>query len=446
MRRPRPLGRAVGLALVLILCAPEPARAQGEGDEQATRLRVRARHDVVLRWAPRYRLDVSLDPLGLEQRLWRRVDSLPLYHRAALSAHDLVDGRLDLHFAGWGALDLFADSEGGVAAGDVAIGYVELDLEPVRVWAGRRFVVYGPPGGLHVDGGGASVRSDFGLVAEAFVGRPVTPTRRLLLGPEPSFEGATLAYGARVAYADADKLGVSAGYAELWGQGLVGSRTVDLSGYWYPGLFRFEAGAKLDARDLGVAQARLGAALRAERHVTVDADYLHLEPARWIPPWSILSVFETSTYDELSAGSTWRPLRALALRAELAGRLFSRPEGQADPPLGYRAELVARIVPSPRPGTRLRVLVSRRGDGVIGYTLMTAGVAFDPWPDWVVAFDGAFGIDDDAERDAALARGTVELTPVDDWKVGLTLSLARTPIVEAEARAMLRATWTPEVP
>ena len=430
------------IALVILCVSAREVRAQTDSPP----VRIRARHDVLVRWAPRYRLDTSVDPLGLEQRLWRRVDSLPLYHRAALDARNLVDGHLSLHFSGWGALDLFADSEGGVAAGDVAIGFVEVDLAPVRLWAGRRFVTFGPPGGLHVDGGGASARTEFGLVAEAFVGRPVTPARVSLPGPEPAFDDATVAYGARVAYADAGTLSVSAGYAELWGNGILGSRTVDVAGYWYPGDLRVEAGAKVDVRSPGVAQARLGAAWRAERHVSVDADYLHLEPGRWIPPWSILSVFETSTYDELSAGVTWRPLRALALRGELAGRLYSRPDVQDEAPLGYRAEVTARVLPLPDPGVRLRVLISRRDDGVVGYTLLTAGAAFDPWPRWVIALDGAFGIDDDAERDSVLARATLEVHPADEWKVGVTLSVARTPIVEAETRAMLRASWSPGVP
>lgn len=411
------------------------------------RTRARARHDVVLRWAPRYRLDTTTDPLGLEQQLWRRVDSLPLYHRAALDVTDLADGHVSLHFAGWGALDLLADSEGGVAAGDVAIGYVEVELAPFDLWAGRRFVTYGPPGGLHVDGGGASTRTDFGMIVEAFVGRPVTPARVVLLGPEPGFEDeSAVAYGARVAYADAGTFGASAGYAERRGHGIVGSQTVDLAGYWYPGPLRVEAGTKVDVRDPGVAQARIGAALRVAPQVTVDADYLHLEPGRWIPPWSILSVFETTTFDEVSVGGTWRPMRPLTLRAELAGRMYSRPSGQTEPNLGYRAEVMARVLPLPDPGVRLRVLASRRDDGVVGYTVVMAGVAFDPWPAWVVAFDGAFAIDDAAQRDSLLARATVELTPEEAWKIGVTLSLARTPIVEAEARAMLRASWSPEVP
>lgn len=434
------MGRVL-LALIALL-APLPARAQEDG----VPVRARARHDAVLSWAPRYRLDTSTDPLGLEQQLWRRVETLPLYHRVALDASGLLDGRVSLHLSGWGALDLFADSSGSVAAGDLAIGYVELDLAPVQLWAGRRFVAYGPPGGLHVDGGGVSARAPFGLVAEAFVGRPVTPARASLLGPEPSFEGAAAAWGGRVAYADSGTLAVSAGYAEAWRHGIAESRTIDLAGSWDPGAVRVEAGAKVDARALGVAQARVGVAWAVLRELSVDADYLHLEPGRWIPAWSILSVFDTSTFDEIGAGVTVRPLRALALRAEGAARVYSA-SAQADdePRAGYRLDASARVLPQPGAGPRVRVAVSRRDDGTLGYTVLTAGAAFDPLDRVVATVDGAFAIDDQGGRESALGRASVDWSAFDDWAFGLTFAVARTPLALAETRAMLRIRWTPEV-
>ena len=438
--------------------APAPrAPAAGSGDDEPaadphpatarSSVRARARHDTVLSWSPRYQLDTTTGPLGLEEQMWRRVDALPLYHRVALDASGLADGLVSIHLAGWGAIDFLADSTGQIAAGDIAIGFVELALEPVRLWAGRRFVTYGPPGGLHVDGGGASVSSSIGLSAEAFVGRPVTPVRTSLLGPQPSFEGAAIAYGARVGWAEAGTAAASAGYAELWSHGIVSSRTVDIAAHWDPGDLRIEAATKLDVRDLGVAQARVGASYRIIPEVGIDADYLHVEPGRWIPPWSILSVFDTSTFDEAIVGSTVRPVRALAIRAEAAGRLYSSSNPQDDEPrLGYRAEISARVIPTGDPGPRLRFLASRRDDGTIGYTLVQLGAAFDPFAAIVVSLDGSFAIDDAGGRDAVIGRANVDWEPIAAWKIGLTVSVARTPIVEAETRAMLRVRWTPEVP
>ncbi len=438
------MGRVL-LALTMIGALAGPGLARAQRDQVP--VRARARHDAVLSWSPRYVLDTSLDPVGLEQQMWRRVDTLPLYHRVALDASGLLDGRVSIHLGGWGALDLFADSSGSVAAGDLAIGWVEVDLEPVRLWGGRRFVTWGPPGGLHVDGGGASVRAPFGLIVEAFGGRPVTPTRVSLLGPEPSFEGAAGAWGGRVAYSDAGTLGVSAGYAEIFRRGIVESRTIDVAGQWTPGDLRIEAGAKIDARAGGVAQARVGAAYRIVREVSVDADYLHLEPGRWIPPWSILSVFDTSTFDEIGAGVTVRPLRVLAIRAEGAARVYSATAMQDDEPrVGYRLEATGRVLPSPGAGPRVRVNVSRRDDGTIGYTVITAGAAFDPLEHVVATVDGAFAIDDAGGRESAIGRLSVDWRPFDEWSFGLTGALARTPIALAETRGMLRIRWSPEVP
>jgi hypothetical protein len=421
---------------VLAVALSTPAAAQVDAP------RYHARQDVMIAWAPRYVLDTTMGPLGLEQQLWRRVDMLPLYHRVSLDATN-VEGHVDLHFAGWGALDLMLDSDGGVGAGDVAIAYGEVSFEPVRLWAGRRFVTFGPPGGLHVDGGGASVRASFGLIAEAFAGRPVTPRFGALIGPQPSFDGAAIAYGARIAYADAGRLGASASYAELFSHGMVGVRVVDVAAYGAIDDVRIEGAAKVDVREPGVMLARANVDWRVMRELSLDAQYQHLEPARWIAPWSLLSVFETSAFDEAAVGGTVRPLRAVSIRAELAGRMYAA-TGQSDVSLGYRAELSARVLPGPS-GVRLHTMISRRDDGVVGFTVVTAGVAFDPIALVTLAIDGAYAIDDRAVRESAIGRLTVDVDVGRGWSLGGTISAASTPIAPAETRGMLRASWAPAV-
>jgi hypothetical protein len=257
------------------------------------------------------------------------------------------------------------------------------------------------------------------------------------------FEESAIAYGARAGYAESGVLAASAGYAEIWRRGVLGSRTVDVAATWDPGPLRFEGGVKLDVARLGVVQARVGVAAQLARELSVDADYLHLEPGRWIPTWSILSVFETSTFDETSVGATVRPVRMLAIRAELAGRLYSN-EIPGDARVGYRAELTARLAPDDS-DTAARVLVSRRDDGVIGYTVLSAGTAFDLVDMLSLAIDGAFAIDDAAQRVSAIGRGSLELSPDEEWAVGGTVALAHTAQSEAELRAMLRLRWSPEV-
>jgi hypothetical protein len=256
-----------------------------------------ARYDAVIGWASRYQLTTSPDPLGLEQRLWQRVDVLPFYHRLSVNGTLRLDRgvALSLHFSGWGTANLLADQGGGVAAGDVVLGYLELDVAPpgteapISLWVGRRFIAHGPPGGIQLDGGGARIGSRVGVFGELFVGRPVTPTRSSLLGPEPSFEGAGVAYGARVGYDDPGVFVASAAYAEQWGHGMLGSRTVDVTSLWDPGPVSLEGSLKLDVTSPAVVLARLAVLAPIVRELSIDLEGQHLEPARWIPPWSILS-------------------------------------------------------------------------------------------------------------------------------------------------------------
>jgi len=401
----------------------------------------RARHDVLVRWAPRYRLESEANPIGLEEQLWRRIEVLPMYHRVSLDVSDLIEGHLSLHLAGWGALDLFADSDGGVGAGDIAIAYADVTFEPVTLWAGRRFVTYGPPGGMHVDGGGVSVHADMGLIAEAFVGRPVTPTRTVLLGPQTSFEGAALAYGARIGYSDPGRVGLSAAFTETWGHGIVGSRVVDSVAYWHPGDVEFEGGLKLDVLDVGVLQGQLTARWRPAREGEVDVGYSHLEPGRWIPRWSILSVFETSTFDELVVGGTLRPVRPLALRLVASGRLYDRVQSD-EPNLGYRVALYGRVTPDGAGAPSLRAVIDRRDDGVIGYTLLQAGVALDLIEELGVGVDGSYAIDDAGRRESILGRVSADYRPASEWTLGATLSVAATPIAPDELRALFHLRWS----
>jgi hypothetical protein len=432
--------------------APEE-RARAEGARQAAAQAaaspwtVRSRHDYVFGWQARYRLDASADPLGLEQQLWRRVDQLIRYDRVSLDATLRIDEHTSvaLHLSGWNSSDFLSDLNGSAVAGDVAIGYAELSIAPVGLWVGRRFMTYGPPGGLHVDGGGASVHSTIGLYADAFAGRPVTPVRTSLLGPQPSFDGDAFAYGARVGFERAGLLAISASYAELWARGMLGSRTFDVSGSWDPGDLHVEGNIKIDAASGGISQARGVAIYQPVREVAVDLDYLHVEPRRWIPTWSILSVFETNVYDEGAAGITLRPSRLVALRAEGAARVYSL-VSSGEVRLGYRADLSARLMPSPFGGPTLRLQGSRRDDGTLGYTVITGGAALDVLSAIVITVDGAFALDDQGGRLSTIGRANVDWPVTREWTLGLTASLSRTPIADSETRAFLRVHWAPVGP
>lgn len=195
----------------------------------------------------------------------------------------------------------------------------------------------------------------------------------------------------------------------------------------------------------GIMQARAVALLTLMRELEVDVNYLHVEPSRWIAAWSILSAFETSNFDEVMTGVTVRVSRTLALRGEGAARVYSGRD-ERDASLGYRADLSARLMPGVDRGPSFRVQASRRGDGVLSYTVMTAGTAVDVWRGWIVAIDGGLALDDDGGRLSTIARANLDYDVLKTLRLGATASVARTPFVEAETRIMLRLRWTPEVP
>jgi hypothetical protein len=94
----------------------------------------------------------------------------------------------------------------------------------------------------------------------------------------------------------------------------------------------------------------------------------------------------------------------------------------------------------------LRVQASRRDDGVVGYTVVTAGAAFDVVPRVIVALDGAFAIDDAGARMTTVGRTSLDVDVTSGFRLGGTFSLTHAPIADAELRAMLRARWDGEAP
>jgi hypothetical protein len=206
-----------------------------------------------------------------------------------------------------------------------------------------------------------------------------------------------------------------------------------------------ETSVKVDALNVGVMQARAVALFTVARELSLDLDYLHVEPSRWIPAWSILSAFESDDFDEAMGGATVRASRTFAIRAEGAARVYTRPT-TGEMRTGYRADLSARMMPGPGGGPTLRLQGSRRDDGVVGYTVVTGGAAFDIVRSVIVAIDGAFAIDDAGARMTTIGRANLDVNVLHGFGIGATVSLAHAPIADAELRAMLRARWDAEAP
>lgn len=378
--------------------AQEPATS----DPHAITPRIRVRSDSVMRFQSGYVLtvDESAAP-NANRRFWQRVAQLPIYERVSLDARDLADGHVDVHFSAWGALDLTFQSDQGIVAGDFAIGYVEGRHGAASGWGGRRFLSWGIPGGVHLDGGGAALRLGNGLVVEAAVGRPVTPRRNALLGQRPDFSEATVAYGARVGYVHPGRMTASLSYLDRWANGISGDRSLALDATWriVPAV-DVSGNVSLDVNSVGIEQANLTANFVLGERVMADVGWQHVDPTRLLPMWSILAAFASSVFDEVAAGATLRLADNWSVRGAGGLRVYSF-DGAT---LGYRVEALARYVDA-LSGLRSFMSLTRRYDGTDGLNVLHGSVAFPPlWERLIVALQGAVGLDDRAEKESLLAR------------------------------------------
>lgn len=434
---------AAGALLPLLLIT---SRASADDPRDvASAERVSARVDLFFRFTPQPRLTTEETPAGSEQRYWRAVSTAPVYERAAVDAQGLWGGRVEAHLSGWAAVDLFA-SQDSVAAGDLALGWARVAGPVFGAWGGRRFVEWGLPGGLHVDGVGVEARPVSGLTVEAVAGRPVTPRYDGSQGPVGSFDGVAAAWGVRARFLHAGRLALSASWMERWTEGLP-QRAASADALWVAGSrLELRGSVVLDPDSARVVQGRAEALALLGARSDVSAGWSHADVALLIPRWSILSVFAGPVYDEFYAGGTWRPKRSLAFGVEAALRLLDVPGRSAEaqgPALATRFDARVRLVLRPD-GPQGLLHVSRRDDGVRSLTVLRAVASFPVWTRLDAMLEAAAALDDDdpaAPRSAYYGRTTLELRLGGAWRVGATVDAARSVVAAVEVRTALHATW-----
>lgn len=449
-RRPVPGNRAGGGAVPIlwgVLCAwscvPLDAAAQDHAREAPLRApaRVRVRHDTVLRYLPRYELTVDNAAASSSSRYWRRIDELPIYELLSLDADGLREGTTEAHISAWGAWDLTIPEDGDVLSGDFATAWARTRMRPFALWAGRRFVTWGVPGGLHVDGLGVELQTDFGLHVELIGGRPVSAVGTTL-GSHSEFESPKGVYGVRVGYEEPGTLAASVSYLERWMEGIAADRAI-------MGTVSFRPFSRLDMLatatfdvNAGVEEARAQIAYLIVDELEPDIAYIHADPQKLLPAWSLLSMFATAVYDEAELGATVRVSEQVAGRAELALRHSYVPGGNdADTYWGYRANLLVRWRPVVG-RTEFVGEVSRRNEADTTLMVGRLGAAFEPiHPLRLAATIGVAADEHDSERTALLLRGAAEMPFGSSWSTALTVDVARTPIALEEVRALLRLSY-----
>ena len=233
---------------------------------------------------------------------------------------------------------------------------------------------------------------------------------------------------------------------QRWAKGLEVDRLVDLNLVATPHRhLDVRAGGIWDVRTSRPSQAMAEVGLAAFRRMHLEMDYVYVDPRALLPDWSVLKAFSSMLYQEASLGGTVRVVDGFDVRVEGAYRRSWLPDVQDVAALdGYRVDVYARIVPRER-GVGLRVLASRRDDGVQGYTLLQGAIALDPVRDLRVALELSAAFDDAFDREAYVGRLSGEYRIADAWTLGASVDAARTPTADAELRGILHAVYRREV-
>jgi hypothetical protein len=401
------------------------------------------RQDAILNISPRYVLQTSDTATSAAARFWHRVEQMPVYERVSLDAEGLADGAVETHVLAWAAGDVLVPRGGQAVNGDFATAYGRAQLlPPLGAWVGRRFVTWGLPGGLHLDGAGAEYRSKIGVHAEALAGRPVT-SAFTTLGAHSEFRQPTFAYGARVGYEEPGYLSADVSYLERAAEGITADRTLMGTVAYRPHPRVDVFGSSSVDVSRGLQEARVEVAYLATADLEPDLGYIHADPQKLLPSWSLLSMFASDAYDEGEVGVTTRFSPAITGRVELALRHAYLPGNEHhDNDYGHRENALVRVAPYGG-GTQLVLEVSRRQLGATALLITRAAASFPAYRTLRVAPElGAAFDEHDKNRNAVLARAAAELPIGLRWRTALTLDFARTPIALAEVRSMLRVTYS----
>ncbi len=429
--------------------------------EEATPPSARMRFDTIFRGVPRYALTTSADAASADDRYWRAVTMAPLQQRATLDASGLMNGHLEAHLSAWGAIDLASFGGDVRVAGDVAVAWMKYRRGPWGLWGGRRFMPWGAPGGVHVDGLGGEMNFGGGVTFEAVVGRPVTPqyaptlletqsqcggTCGLWLGPRPGFEGVTAAGGARLAWSSPGLASAAVSFLEHWAQGIPARRVVEGSFIATPTRWLDARGTLAwDMLGLGVMQADLDLAAWLGRRVEFDVGYGHLNPQLLIPRYSILSVFVTREFDEGRARVAWRIVPMLQVGIEGAMQHYDVPgrdASQYGAQWGSRAEVWVRVNSTDR-RAQLLAMASHRDDGTRRMTLIRIAGQFPIIRDFLAALEAAVALDNDdftASRTSWYGRASVDGPLTAALRLGASIDGVRSPIAASELRGMVHLT------
>lgn len=383
----------------------------------------------------------------------------PAYEYVSLRADDLDTwdkDNMDVELSAWGSTT-FTDAYDTAhrVDGDLQTANVRFHSGPTWVRLGRQLYVGGAARFARFDGVAGGSQLAMGLGAEAYAGLSVLPRWNARPGyyqlgsaadtllrdpqalPEPKRSGYWLA-GGRIFY-DKGPVVVGVSMHEQHESSELARRNLGADLRLEPLKWASLGGnAILDVDSVSLADARLWADTTPIAHVDVGAEYLHTQPALLLSRQSVLSVFSTDTFDEVGSTASWRPFHSLGVEGGGYVELYSAGD------TGARGEIAVRLTPDRNDHTMLRLGFTRVRAPGNGYSSLRDSLRQVVTRSIAATAEAYLYVYDEpirGYRTSSVYAGTVEWKAMDQLRLLLGTSLARTPYAASDLQALLRLSY-----
>jgi hypothetical protein len=364
---------------------------------------------------------------------------------------------ISMEFAAWGRYWPTKTELERPFDGDIQTASVRVDMGPAWARLGRQQIAGGAARYARFDG--AMVGGRFGgLFIEGYGGYTVLPRwddrvgyhqlgkaeDTLLTAPIPMPERKNhFMAGARAGYT-LDHVSGSISFHDEQAKGEVEHRNLGLDLGVEP-LKEASIGAStlLELDSGRFADARLWVDATPHPIIDLGAEYLHAEPSLLLSRQSVLSVFSTSSYEEV--GGTLSAKIQRWLRLETNGYI----EAYRGSGPGARGEVAARIQADREHLTIFRVAYARVIAPQNGYQALRVSFSRRLWQELSTTLE-AYGYFYDqpiaSYRTSSMYAGTASYRVLDPLDVLWSVSLARSPYAALDAQTMLRVTYRFDAP
>ena len=363
---------------------------------------------------------------------------------------------IDVELAAWGRGWFGERQTEELFDGDVQIANVRYHQGPLSLRLGRQHAVGGAARFVRFDGLALAALLGEGFDAEAYAGLTALPRWNARPGyhtlgsaadsllrdpdalPDPERSGYWLG-GGRLGFAS-ERVNAGVSFHEQHEPAGLARRSLGLDARVLSLPYQATLGGggilELDARRIQDARLYLDAV--PVDFMDVSLEYLHTEPALFLSRQSVLSVFSTDAYEDLTASGTLHAAERFAL--EGAGSVEFYDDGRR----GARSEVAARVVPGPGKRTLVRIAYARVVALDNGYHSLRASLSRRLLAALSGTLEAYFYLYDEAIRDRTTSEvyaGTLSYQATRRLELLWGASLAQSPYARADAQTLVRASY-----